>query len=41
MEMVIRAKMTEYLAYTQSVTFDFEILRESASKIKYYVNLIK
>jgi hypothetical protein len=40
MEANIRLSMTEYLAQTHAVTFDFGIYGKSVSKIEYYVNLV-
>lgn len=37
----IRSSILEYLAYSHAITYDFGSNRVSASKIKYYVNLIK
>lgn len=36
----INSFLITYLAYAHAVTFDFGICGESASKIKYYVNII-
>lgn len=40
MELIIRNDIFEYLACSQSMTGVFGHLRESASKIKYNMNLI-
>jgi len=38
---LIRSEIKDYLAVAHAITFDFGTPRGSASKIKYYVNLIK